>query len=102
MKLSQVGFKLLEEGKFGFEFISPRNGNAYITTKDQAFVMMDKYLQLDLLLPSRRIYGLGERNREFTLTEGTYTMWATHTHHALDNGLEGGKQTYGVHPFVLV
>lgn len=101
LKLDQVGFKLLE-GKFGFEFNSPRDGKTYITTKDAAFVMMDKYLQLDLVLPSRRIYGLGERNREFTLTEGTYTMWATHDNHDYDDGRQGGKQTYGVHPFALV
>lgn len=92
----------MEGGKFGFEFTSPRDGKTYITTKDATFVMMDKYLQLDLVLPSRRIYGLGERNREFTLTEGTYTMWATHDNHDYDDGRRGGKQTYGVHPFALV
>ena len=34
-------------------------------------------MQLDLHLPSRRIFGLGERTSEFTLGEGTWTMWAS-------------------------
>ena len=63
--------------------------------------MQDKYMQLDLQLPSRRIYGLGERTRQFTLGEGTWTMWANGANPVVDDG-QGAKQSYGVHPFVLV
>ena len=63
--------------------------------------MMDKYMQLDMNLPTRRIYGLGERNRNFTLEEGTWTMWANGQQTPYDDGT-GGLQTYGVHPFALV
>jgi alpha-glucosidase (family GH31 glycosyl hydrolase) len=63
--------------------------------------MMDKYIQMDFQLPSQRIFGLGERNREFGLTEGTWTMWAVGRETPYDDG-SGGLQTYGVHPFVLV
>jgi alpha-glucosidase (family GH31 glycosyl hydrolase) len=62
---------------------------------------MDKYLQMDFLLSSQRIYGFGERNREFSLGEGTWTMWANGQETPYDDGL-GGKQVYGVHPFALV
>jgi len=41
-------------------------------------------------LPSRRIYGLGERTREFTLKEGTWTMWANGQETQTDDGA-GGK-----------
>jgi len=51
--------------------------------------MMDKFMQLDLQLPSRRIFGLGERNHEFTLDEGTWTMWASSTPYSYDNGTGG-------------
>lgn len=61
---------------------------------------MDKYIQMDMRLPTQRIYGLGERKREFQLTEGTWTMWANGRETPYDDGT-GGKQTYGVHPFVL-
>lgn len=56
---------------------------------------------MDLQLPSQKIYGLGERNREFTLSEGTWTMWANGQETPHDDG-SGSKQTYGVHPFALV
>lgn len=62
---------------------------------------MDKYIQMDMILPSQRIYGLGERVREFNLSEGTWTMWASGQYSPYDDGL-GRKGTYGVHPFVLV
>lgn len=100
MKLDQVGLSLSKD-QFGFNFKDARTGKDYISTADSTFVMMDKYLQLDLFLPSRRIYGMGERNREFTLSEGTYTMWARDNNATYDDG-RGGKQSYGVHPFALV
>lgn len=87
---------------FGFRFVDPMDSNnVLLTTANQTFIMWDKYMQMDLVLPTRRIYGLGERNREFTLKEGTWTMWANGQETPYDDG-SGGKQVYGVHPFVLV
>ena len=63
--------------------------------------MMDKYIQMDFNLPSQKIYGLGERRSNFTLGAGTWTMWASGESSVVDDGT-GSKQTYGVHPFVLV
>ena len=57
-----------------------------ITTRNQSFIMMDKYMQLDMVLPSRRIYGFGERSREFTLGEGTWTMWSNGQSNPYDDG----------------
>lgn len=95
------GFNLFKDNTFGFEFNDDINGQTYLTTKDQAFIMQDKYMQLDMKLPSRRIYGLGERNTGFLLGEGTWTMWANGQETPIDDGT-GGKQTYGVHPFMMV
>jgi len=101
MKLDMCGFNLLKD-PFGFEFVDTKNhSNVLLTTADTSFIMMDKYLQLDMTLPSRRIYGLGERSREFTLKEGTWTMWASGGFMTDDDGT-GGKQSFGVHPFALV
>lgn len=62
---------------------------------------MDKFIQMDFILPSQRIFGLGERVREFQLTEGTWTMWASGQNSAYDDGT-GRRGAYGVHPFMLV
>lgn len=67
-----------ETNPFSIKFTDTRNNsNILLHTQNSNFYMTDKYIQLDLQLPSQRIYGLGERNREFTLGEGTWTMWAT-------------------------
>lgn len=92
----------VETNPFSFTFTDTRNSsNVLLHTKDSNFFMMKKYMQLDLQLPSQRIYGLGERQREFTLEEGTWTMWANGQETPYDDGT-GGKQTYGVHPFALI
>lgn len=91
-------------GQFGFSFLDNRKAepeNVMIDTKNSTIVMMEKYVQLDLQMPSRRIYGLGERKHEFTLGEGTWTMWANGQVPQYDDG-SGGMQSYGVHPFALV
>jgi alpha-glucosidase (family GH31 glycosyl hydrolase) len=103
MRLDFVGLKVKND-TFAFSFSDERNDPAetLITTENQALLVMDKYIQMDLKLPSQRIFGLGERNREFRLTEGTWTMWAQQgAEPKYDNGT-GGDQTYGVHPFALV
>jgi len=94
------GFQLFNN-PFGFQFTDDRTGNAYLSTENSAFIMQDKYMQLDINLPSRRIFGLGERTKDFLLGEGTWTMWANGQETPFDDG-KGGKQTYGVHPFMLV
>jgi len=100
-RLDQCGFELLQN-PFGFKFMDTKNSsNAIISTENSAFIFMDKYIQMDLQLPSRRIYGLGERNTQFALGEGTWTMWANGQETPIDDGT-GGKQTYGVHPFALI
>lgn len=62
---------------------------------------MDKFIQMDFLLPSQRLYGFGERIHDFQLDEGTWTMWAIGLDSPVDDG-QGRKGVYGVHPFVLV
>jgi alpha-glucosidase len=95
------GFSLFEDGPFGFSFSDDRTGETVLTTKDGAFIMQNKYMQLDMKLPSRKIFGLGERNTGFRLGEGTWTMWANGQETPVDDG-SGGLQTYGVHPFMMV
>ena len=86
---------------FSFKFTSTRDGTPLVSSEGGNFLMLDKYVQLDLNLPSQRVYGLGERQREFNLDQGTWTMWANGQETPYDDGM-GGKQTYGVHPFALV
>ena len=73
----------------------------YVDTEGLNLAYMDKYIQMDFKLPSQRVFGLGERVREFNLKSGTWTMWSNgYSNHKVDDGT-GRKGTYGVHPFVL-
>jgi len=62
---------------------------------------MDKFIQMDFQLPSQRVFGFGERIRDFQLDEGTWTMWAIGLDSPEDDGT-GRKGVYGVHPFIMV
>jgi hypothetical protein len=100
-KLKNVGFNYNLD-PFSFSFTNPADlQDVYVSTQNQSLVFMDKYVQMDLILPSTRIFGFGERVHEFGLGPGTYTMWASGKWNMYDD-LTGRKGTYGVHPFILV
>jgi len=102
-RLESTGLEYSHEDreKFSFSFKNTRfPDETLVSSKGGSFLMMDKYTQIDLTLPTQRLYGFGERNREFNLGEGTWTMWANGQETPYDDGT-GGKQTYG-HPFLLV
>lgn len=64
MSLDMVGFKLNQD-PFGFELRSTRTENDTLVSisAESDFVMSDKFMQLDLQVPTQRIYGFGERQR---------------------------------------
>lgn len=99
-RLAMSNFKL-NLNPFSFEIGSTYSDKTLITTQNLTCYLLDKYMQIDFLLPSQNLYGLGERKREFKLGQGTWTMWANGQETPYDDGT-GMKQTYGVHPFVLV
>jgi hypothetical protein len=52
MRLEQLGFTInLKPFSFAFTDISNPN-NVFVHTRESAFVMMDKYIQMDFQLPS--------------------------------------------------
>ena len=87
---------------FGFEFRDPSTEEVLMHTNGSTIIVQDKYLQIDLQLPSKRLYGLGERKTNFTLQEGAWTMWASGNGESFDNGTTGSGNQFGVHPFALV
>jgi len=101
MRLDMCGLTYSTDDTFSFKFTSTRDGSTLVSSEGGNFLMLEKYIELDLQLPSQRVYGLGERQREFNLEQGTWTMWANGQETPYDDG-KGGKQTYGVHPFALV
>jgi hypothetical protein len=64
MRLDMLGFSMNNKN-FSFTFSDPVTNDVFITTKDSTLVFMDKYIQMDFILPSQRMFGFGERIREF-------------------------------------
>lgn len=65
MRLDMLGFTY-DLDPFTLTFRDPvKPENVLLTTKDQSLVFMDKFIQMDFLLPSQRLYGFGERIHDF-------------------------------------
>ena len=62
---------------FGFMINSTLDNQALVSTVGKTFYLTEKYLEIDFLLPTQNLFGFGERNHEFKLDEGTWTMWAS-------------------------
>jgi hypothetical protein len=67
MRLDMCGLEYSMKDTFSFKFTSTRDGSTLVSSEGGNFLMLEKYVQLDLQLPSQRVYGLGERQREFNL-----------------------------------
>jgi hypothetical protein len=76
----------LNKDPFSFSIGSTYSDKTLITTEHQACYLLDKYMQIDFLLPSQNIFGFGERSREFKLGQGTWTMWANGQETPYDDG----------------
>ena len=76
---------------FSFQFtdvLDPTNW--FFHTNDSNLVFMDKFIQMDIQLPTQNLFGFGERVHEFGLGPGTWTMWAKGQDSPYDDGT-GGK-----------
>lgn len=95
-----VDFKY-QRNPFSFSFASTRTGEMLIDTAEQTFVYQKKFVQIDMKIPSGHIYGFGEREANFELGPGAWTMWSQDAKAEFDSGY-GGKQLAGMHPFCLI
>lgn len=56
---------------------------------------------MDFTLPSWQLYGFGERVHATNMTQGAWTMWNKNLVPIPDAGLGDGRQSSGMHPFIL-
>jgi alpha-glucosidase (family GH31 glycosyl hydrolase) len=92
---------------FKLGITSDGNREVLIDTENQAFVFLDKYIQLDMKLPTQKIFGFGQLQGKFSLGEGAHTMWSQDSQKYGDDlnqseSVTGGGSGSGVHPFCLV
>jgi len=70
-------------------------------TRGSDFLVSEYFTTLTIRLPSKYLYGLGERARDFLYDSGVYTLWNKDQFATTDEG-QGGHQTYGFHPVYLM
>jgi len=100
-RLTQVGFNMSNES-FAFGFNNIYTKNKILTTEKRKLVVTDKFSEIGFVLPTQRCFGLGQRNNQFQLQYGAYTLFAKHRENGLekDDGL-GDKNGNHIHPFVV-
>jgi len=70
-------------------------------TKNKKLIYSNLYIELGTTLPTDNIYGIGERNYQFKLGPGRFTIWGRDDPKLLEDGT-GGYNTYGHHPISLI
>ncbi|KRX02139.1 Glycoside hydrolase, superfamily [Pseudocohnilembus persalinus] len=72
------------------------------STCDNQLIFSDLYLEITTILPTKYIFGLGERNpTSLRLKKGQYTLYARDDPSILENN-QLGNNVYGSHPMYLV
>lgn len=77
-------------------------GEVLISTYNRKLLVTDEFSEMGFILPSQRCYGLGQRNGQFKLAEGAYTMWAKYRDEGLpEDDAFGGKNGNHIQPFIM-
>ena len=97
-----VGFSLSKnEDNFGFSFTDTISQNVMFDNSKRSLIMTDKYLEIGFVLPSKTLFGLGQHNSEFLLTEGDWTMFNRDQPGSPEAKGDGTGHLYGTHPFLM-
>ena len=96
-----IGFKETSEENFSFSMKDFQTGETIFDTTKRSLIMSDKYLEIGFVLPSQILFGLGQHNSQFLLTEGNWTMFNRDRSGSPVATGKGSQQTYGTHPFLM-
>ena len=91
----------VQESPFSFVVTRKDNSEILFDTRNKTFIYSSYYIELSTSTPTQYVYGFGERNSQFRLDPGTYTIWGRDDARIMHKG-EGGSNTYSHHPVGLV
>ncbi len=100
-RLTQVGFETSSD-PFSFSFSNIYTKKTILTTEKRKLFISDKFSEIGFVLPSQRCYGLGQRNGQFVVDQGTYTLHSRFRERGVeaDDGL-GDKNGNHIQPFIM-
>ena len=100
-QIEMFGFKQTNEENFSFSIKDFANDEIVLDTTNKTFIMSDKFQEIGFILPSQILFGLGQSNSKFLLTEGNWTMFNRDRSGNPTASGNGKDNTYGSHPFLM-
>ena len=101
LTLDDIGFSLPEINKpFSFS-LKDNKGDIYYYFDGANFLYTDTLIIFEQLLTTKYIYGFGERNYDFNLDKGRYTIWGNDTTYTNRDKRNGGWNLMGHQPVGL-
>jgi len=92
----------IKKDPFSFSVERTSTEETIFDTSEFDLIYSEFFLTFGTKLPSKYLYGLGERRRRnFLYTSGVYTIWCKDQFAQIDDGL-GNQETYGAHPVYLM
>ena len=99
--LDDIGFTLSKINEPFYFNLKDKFGNIYYHFDGSNFLYTDTLIIFDQLLTSKYIYGFGERNYNFNLDPGRYTIWGNDTTYTNRDQRNGGWNLMGHQPIGL-
>ena len=103
MRLKNVGFNPNSNEGFGWTVydFDDASSSPIISTEGTGLRFFSNFIEISFMLPSNRLFGLGEHISSFMLEEGKYTMWSNGHDNEFIHRNNGTGNMYGVHPFIM-
>ena len=101
LNLDDIGFTLANINEPFFFNLKDKSGNIYYHFDGANFLYTDTLIIFDQLLTTGYIYGFGERNYDFNLDIGRYTIWGNDTTYTNRDRKDGGWNLMGHQPIGL-
>ena len=101
LNLDDIGFTLANINEPFYFNLKDKSGNIYYHFDGANFLYTDTLIIFDQLLTTGYIYGFGERNYDFNLDIGRYTIWGNDTTYTNRDRKDGGWNLMGHQPIGL-
>ena len=104
ININKLKYKLEIQRNPFILIIKRRNTNEILfkTEEKNPFRFMVDYTEIKIQIPSKNIYGIGQRTTKFNLHSGTYTLYNKDNPNQIDYGIGNNNNRYGSHPVYLM
>lgn len=91
----------IQDDPFSVKITRKVTNEVIFDMKEENLLLSKQYLEFGSSIPTLDIFGMGERNFQFRLIPGIYTVWARDEVGDIETGQQPGHNSYGVHPMYL-